>query len=455
VVQILEPVPAAVPRYDLTHESIDRLSDHKGEPDWVRKFRHKSLDIFLKKPMPNWLDEKKMATIVWDDINYFIRAADRPARRWEDVPEEIKSTYDRLGIPEAERKFLAGANLQYEGEAVYESLKDKWTKQGIIFCDIDSAIRRYPDVVKKYLGTLVPPADNKFAALNSAYFSGGSFIIVPAGIKVEEPLQAFFYIQSKSSGQFERTLIIVEEGANCNYAEGCGSPTYKQESLHAAVVEVFVHKRARMQYTTIQNWSKNVLNMTTKRAIAYEDAHMSWTDYNGGSSMTVKYPAVYLAGEGAHGEVLSLAHASADQLQDTGGKIVHMASRTTSQMTSKSISAKGGRATFRGLIKVAPGLTGCKITSKCDALILDAESASDTIPYIEVESPDVVMEHEATVSKISEDQLFYLQSRGISEDDAKRMIVNGFIEPIVKTLPMEYAVELNRLVEMEMEGSVG
>ena len=454
MVQIV-PIQNAAPRYELTHASIDKLSDHKGEPDWVRKFRHKSLDIFLKKPMPNWLDEKKLATIRWDDINYFIRAADRPARRWEDVPEEIKSTYDRLGIPEAERKFLAGANLQYEGEAVYESLKEKWTKQGIIFCDIDSAIRRYPDVVKQYLGTLVPPSDNKFAALNSAYFSGGSFIIVPKGIKVEEPLQAFFYIQTKSSGQFERTLIVVEEGADCNYAEGCGSPTYKQESLHAAVVEVFVHRRARMQYTTIQNWSKNVLNMTTKRAIAYEDAHMSWTDYNGGSSMTVKYPGVYLAGEGAHGEVLSLAHASADQLQDTGGKLVHMASNTSSQMTSKSISAKGGRATFRGLIKVAPGLHGIKISSKCDALILDGDSASDTIPYIEVESPDCVMEHEATVSKISEDQLFYLQSRGVSEDDAKRMIVNGFVEPIVKTLPMEYAVELNRLIEMEMEGSVG
>ncbi len=442
-------------RFDLTHEAIDRLCDHKAEPVWVREFRHKSLDIFLKKPMPNWLNEAKLATIRFDEINYFIRAADRPARRWEDVPEEIKTTYDRLGIPEAERKILGGANLQYESETVYESLKQKWTDLGIIFCDIDSAIRKYPEIVRKYLGTLVPPNDNKFAALNSAYFSGGSFIIVPKGVKVAEPLQAFFYIQTKSSGQFERTMIIVEEGADCNYAEGCGSPTYKTESLHAAVVEVFVHKNARCQYTTIQNWSKNVLNMTTKRAIAYEGAHMSWTDYNGGSSMTVKYPAVYLAGEGAHGEVLSLAHASADQLQDTGGKIVHMASRTTSQMTSKSISAKGGRSTFRGLIKVIPGVSDVKISSKCDALILDGESASDTIPYIEVESNDVTMEHEATVSKISEDQLFYLQSRGVSEDDAKRMIVNGFVEPIVKTLPMEYAVELNRLIEMEMEGSVG
>ena len=455
MVNIIEKIDKFAEKFSLTHESIDRLCDHKTEPDWVRAFRHKALDIFLKKPMPNWLNQEKLDTIHFDDINYFIRASDRPSRRWEDVPEEIKTTYDRLGIPEAERKFLAGANLQYESETVYESLKQKWTDMGIIFCDIDSAIRKYPEVVKRYLGTLVPPSDNKFAALNSAYFSGGSFIIVPKGVRVEEPLQAFFYIQSKSSGQFERTMIIVEEGAHCNYAEGCGSPTYKQESLHAAVVEVFVHKNARCQYTTIQNWSKNVLNMTTKRAIAYENAHMSWTDYNGGSSMTVKYPGVWLAGEGAHGEVLSLAHASADQLQDTGGKLVHMANNTTSQMTSKSISAKGGRATFRGLIKVAPGLHGIKISSKCDALILDSDSATDTIPYIEVESPDCVMEHEATVSKISEDQLFYLQSRGVSEDDAKRMIVNGFVEPIVKTLPMEYAVELNRLIEMEMEGSVG
>ena len=440
-------------RKGLDHEVIDQISDLKGEPDWMREFRHKALEIFLRKPMPTWGAD--LSEIDFDEIYYYIKPTEKQGRSWEDVPEEIKRTFDRLGIPEAERKFLAGVGAQYESEVVYHSLKEEWEKKGVIFLDTDTALREHPDLFREYFGTVVPPADNKFAALNSAVWSGGSFIYVPKGVHVDIPLQAYFRINAENMGQFERTLIIVDEGASVHYVEGCTAPIYASESLHSAVVEIIVKKGARCRYTTIQNWAHNVYNLVTKRAVAYEDAVMEWVDGNLGSKVTMKYPAVYLLGKGARGEILSIAFAGRGQHQDAGGKVIHGAPYTSSRITSKSISKDGGRATYRGLLKVAKGARGSKANVVCDALILDEYSRSDTYPYIEIDEDDVTIGHEATVSKIGEEQLFYLMSRGLTEEEAATMIVAGFIEPMVKELPMEYAVEMNRLIQLQMEGSVG
>ena len=384
-----------------------------------------------------------------------MKATDRQGKTWDDVPTEIKNTFDKLGIPEAERKFLAGVGAQYESEVVYHSLREDLQKKGVIFVDTDTALREYPDLVKQYLGTIIPIQDNKFAALNSAVWSGGSFVYVPAGVKVDIPLQAYFRINAENMGQFERTLIVVEEGAQVHYVEGCTAPMYSTESLHSAVVEIIVKKGARCRYTTIQNWANNIYNLVTKRAVAYEDALMEWVDGNLGSRLTMKYPAVYMLGKGARGEILSIAFAGKGQHQDAGGKVVHAAPYTSSRIISKSISKNGGRASYRGLLKVADGAKGSRSNVVCDALILDEASRSDTYPYIEIDEDDVKIGHEASVSKIGEEQLFYLRSRGLSEAEASTLIVSGFIEPLVKELPMEYAVEMNKLIQLQMEGSVG
>lgn len=437
----------------LSHLTVDQISDMKNEPDWMREFRHKALDIFLSKPMPTWGAD--LSTIDFDNIFYYIKPSEKQGKNWDDVPSEIKETFDRLGIPEAERKFLAGVGAQYESEVVYHSLKDEWQKLGVLFLDTDTAMREHPDLFRKYFSTIIPPTDNKFAALNSAVWSGGSFIYMPPGVHIEIPLQAYFRINAANMGQFERTLIIVDEGASMHYIEGCTAPTYSSDSLHSAVVEIIVHKNARCRYTTIQNWSNNVYNLVTKRAVAYENATMEWIDGNLGSKITMKYPAVYMLGERAHGEVLSIAFAGKGQHQDAGGKVVHGAPNTSSKIISKSISKDGGRASYRGLLKVAKGAKNSKSTVVCDALLLDEHSRSDTYPYIEIDEDAVEVGHEASVSKIGEEQLFYLTSRGISEGEAASMIVGGFIEPLVKELPMEYAVEMNRLIQLQMEGSIG
>ncbi|QDT41213.1 FeS cluster assembly protein SufB [Gimesia alba] len=432
---------------------VAQISEMKNEPAWMRDFRLKSLEIFESKPTPQWggnLDE-----INYQDIHYFVRASEGQERSWEDVPDDIRKTYDRLGIPEAEKKFLAGVKAQYESEVVYGSLQEDLAKQGVIFTDTDSALRDHPELFKEYFGTIIPPDDNKYAALNSAVWSGGSFVYVPPGVHIEFPLQAYFRINSENMGQFERTLVIVDEGASCHYVEGCTAPTYSSNSLHSAVVEIIVKKGGRFRYTTIQNWSNNVYNLVTKRAFAYEDALMEWVDGNLGSKLTMKYPAIFLMGEGARGETLSIAFAGKGQHQDAGAKMVHCAPNTSSRIISKSISKDGGRSSYRGLVKVDPGAHGCKSNVVCDALLLDPESRSDTYPYIEIEEDDVAIEHEASVSKIGEEQLFYLMSRGLTEAEASSMIVTGFIEPLVKELPMEYAVEMNRLIELQMEGSIG
>src|SRR5262245_29157835 len=425
----------------------------KNEPAWMREFRLKSLEIFWQKPLPTWGGE--LGDLKFDDIYYYVKPSDRAERSWEDVPPDVKRTFDRLGIPEAEKKFLAGVGAQYDSEVVYHNLKEELEKQGVLFLGTDQAVQEHPDLVKKYFGTIIPPADNKFAALNSAVWSGGSFIYVPKGVKVDIPLQAYFRINTENMGQFERTLIIVDEGAQVHYVEGCTAPTYSSESLHSAVVEIIVHKNARCRYTTIQNWSPNVYNLVTKRSVAYENAVMEWVDGNIGSKLTMKYPSIYLMGEGARGEVLSVAFAGEGQHQDAGGKIVHAAPNTTGQIISKSVSAFGGRTSYRGLVRVEPDAERAKTFVRCDALILDEDSRSDTYPYNEIEEETAAVGHEATVSKVGEDQLFYLQSRGISEQEAMGMIVNGFIEPITKELPMEYAVELTRLIQLQMEGAVG
>ncbi|MDW8099418.1 MAG: Fe-S cluster assembly protein SufB [Anaerolineae bacterium] len=440
-------------RKGLDHEIIDQISDMKGEPDWMRQFRHKALDIFLQKPMPTWGAD--LSGIDFNDIYYYIKPAEKQGRSWDELPPEIKRTFDRLGIPEAERKFLAGVGAQYESEVVYHSLKEEWERQGVIFLDTDSALRQHPDLFREYFGTVVPPADNKFAALNSAVWSGGSFIYVPKGVKLDIPLQAYFRINAQNMGQFERTLIIVDEGASVHYVEGCTAPIYASDSLHSAVVEIIVKRGARCRYTTIQNWSNNVYNLVTKRAVAYEEAVMEWIDGNLGSKVTMKYPSVYMLGKGARAEILSIAFAGRGQHQDAGGKVIHGAPYTSSRITSKSISKDGGRASYRGLLKVAEGAKGSKANVVCDALILDEYSRSDTYPYIEIDEDDVTIGHEATVSKIGEEQLFYLMSRGLTEEEAATMIVSGFIEPMIKELPMEYAVEMNRLIQLQMEGSVG
>lgn len=439
----------------LTKQIVESISAMKKEPEWMLKFRLDALETFLKKPMPTWANSELLGRIDFDNIRYYMKPTDKQGRTWDEVPEGIKNTFDRLGIPEAERKFLAGVTAQYESEVVYHSLRTDLEKLGVVFLGMDDGLKQHPDIVKKYFATVIPTADNKFSALNSAVWSGGSFIYVPKGVSVPIPLQAYFRINSENMGQFERTLIIADEGSFVHYIEGCTAPTYSSDSLHSAVVELIALPGAKIRYTTIQNWSKNVFNLVTKRALAHTNATVEWIDGNLGSLLTMKYPAIYLMGEGARGEVLSVAFSGKDQHQDAGSKIVHAAPNTTSVVTSKSISKDGGRSSYRGLVKVARGATGCKSNVRCDALILDDQSRSDTYPTIEIDEEDVTMGHEATVSKIGEEQLFYLQSRGLSEHEATLMIVNGFFEPFTKELPMEYAVELNRLLEMEMEGSVG
>ncbi len=437
----------------LSEEVVAAISAYKKEPEWMLEFRLKSLRAFFQKPMPNWGAD--LSDIDFQDIYYYAKPVDEQKRSWDEVPKDIKETFDRIGIPEAERKFLAGVGAQYDSEMVYHSIHEDLRKQGVIFTDPETAVREHPEIVKEYFGTVIPYNDNKFAALNSAVWSGGSFVYVPKGVKVDVPLQAYFRINKRSLGQFERTLIVVEEGGFVHYVEGCTAPVYTTDALHSAVVEIIALPGARVRYSTIQNWSSDVYNLVTKRAVAYDHATVEWVDGNIGSKRTMKYPSVYLKGEGAHGEVLSIAFAGGRQQQDTGGKIVHLADNTTSVITSKSISKDGGVASYRGLLKVEEGLKNVKSRVVCDALILDEASTSNTFPYMEIDSDDVSIEHEARVSKISEEQLFYLMSRGMSEAEASMTIVNGFLDPLVKQLPMEYAVELNRLIELEMEGTVG
>jgi Fe-S cluster assembly protein SufB len=440
-------------RRGLDREIVEEISYMKGEPQWMRDFRLRALRIFERKALPTWGAD--LSEIDFQNIFYYIKPMENQGRTWDDVPADIKTTFDRLGIPEAERKFLAGVGAQYESEVVYHSLREDLEKQGVIFLDMDSGLREHPDIIREYFGTVIPPADNKLSALNSAVWSGGSFVYVPEGVHVEIPLQAYFRINAENAGQFERTLIIAEPGSYVHYVEGCTAPTYSSDSLHSAVVEIIVKRGARVRYTTIQNWSKNVYNLVTKRTSVYGEGTMEWVDGNLGSKVTMKYPSCYLLEPGAKGEILSVAFAGDGQHQDAGGKIVHAAPHTTGTISSKSISKGEGRTSYRGLVKIYPGMAGCKTHVNCDALLLDTASRSDTYPYMEIEEDDVTVTHEATVSKIGEEQLFYLMSRGIAEDEARAMIVRGFIEPIAKELPMEYAIELNRLIELEMEGSVG
>jgi Fe-S cluster assembly protein SufB len=437
----------------LNPEVVAMISEHKNEPGWMRERRLKALEYFRARPLPQW--GGNLNEIDFENMYYYIRPTEKQATNWEDLPADIKNTWDRLGIPEAEKKYLAGVGAQYESEVVYHKLKQELEDQGVLFLDMDSGLREHEDLVKEYFGTIIPANDNKFAALNSAVWSGGSFIYVPPGVKIEMPLQAYFRINAENMGQFERTLIIVDEGAYVHYVEGCTAPIYSTDSLHSAVVEIVVKAGGRCRYTTIQNWSQNVYNLVTKRAVAYENATMEWVDGNLGSKLTMKYPAIWLMGEGAHGEVLSIAFAGEGQHQDAGGKCVHVAPHTSSVITSKSISKDGGRASYRGLLEVAKGAHGSRSKVVCDALILDEDSRTDTYPYIRIDENDVNIGHEATVSKIGEEQLFYLMSRGLSEPEAAAMIVSGFVEPITKELPLEYAVEMNRLIQMQMEGSVG
>lgn len=437
----------------LTEQTVREISAMKKEPAWMLEFRLKALKVFQSKPMPMWGAD--LSRINFDALNYYVRPTNEQGRTWDDVPSEIKDTYDKIGIPQAERAFLAGVGAQYDSEVVYHSVIEELTKQGVIFTDMDSALREYPDIVKRYFSTIIPMTDNKFAALNSAVWSGGSFVYVPKGVHVKLPLQAYFRINAKNMGQFERTLIIAEEGSSVNYVEGCTAPVYTTDSLHAAVVEIVCLAGSRVRYTTIQNWSKNVYNLVTKRARVFEEGVMEWIDGNLGSQITMKYPSVYLMGAKAHGEVLSVAVAGEGQHQDAGGKAIHLAPETTSIITSKSVSLDGGRTSYRGMLEVTPNAKGAKSTVRCDALILDPQSRSDTYPTMKIRQNDVTIGHEATVSRVGEEQLFYLMSRGLSEGDALSMVVNGFIEPIVKELPFEYAVELNKLIKLEMTGSVG
>ena len=425
----------------------------KGEPEWMTKFRLRSLEIFESREIPDWGGD--LSELDYQDIYYYIKAAEEQGRSWDEVPDDIRKTFDRLGIPEAEQKFLAGVSAQYESEVVYHSIREDLEEKGVIFCDTDTALREHEDLFREHWATVIPPGDNTFAALNSAVWSGGSFIWVPEGVQVEIPLQAYFRINAESMGQFERTLIICEPGSYVHYVEGCTAPTYSADSLHSAVVEIIVKKGARCRYSTIQNWSNNVYNLVTKRAVAHEDAVMEWIDGNLGSKLTMKYPAVWMVGPRARGEVLSVAMAGEGMHQDAGAKMVHVAPDTSSTIVSKSISQGGGRTSYRGLVKVEPGARRVKASVVCDALLLDEDSRSDTYPYMDIQEEDTSIGHEATVSKVADDQVFYLMSRGLSEEEAMAMIVRGFIEPIAKELPMEYAVELNRLIELQMEGSIG
>jgi Fe-S cluster assembly protein SufB len=441
------------PKKGINEDIVREMSWMKGEPEWMTQRRLKALRYFERRPMPTWGGD--LSGIHFDDIFYYIKPVDKQVDAWEQLPEAVKATYDKLGIPEAERKYLAGVTAQYESEVVYHRNREELARQGVLFCDMDTALREYPDLVRQYFGTIIPANDNKFAALNSAVWSGGSFIYVPPGVKVEMPLQAYFRINTENMGQFERTLIIADEGAQVHYIEGCSAPVYTSDSLHSAVVEIVCKASSRVTYTTIQNWSNNVFNLVTKRAVAEAEAHMEWIDGNIGSQLTMKYPAVYLMGPKASGEVLSVAYAGAGQHQDAGAKMVHAAPETTSTIISKSISKDAGRTSYRGLVRFDEGAKRSKSFVRCDALLLDDLSRSDTYPYIEFGEHDAQVGHEATISKVGEDQLFYLMSRGLSEQQAMSMIVNGFIEPVTRTLPMEYAVEWSRLIELQMEGSVG
>ena len=437
----------------LSQEVVRQISAIKGEPEWMLEFRLRALEHFLKRPMPTWGAD--LSGLNLDEIYYYVKPTEAEGRSWNDVPETIKNTFDRLGIPEAEQKFLAGVGAQYESEMVYHSIQEHLEKQGVIFLSIEDGLRKHPDLFREYFGTVIPIEDNKFAALNSAVWSGGSFVYVPKGVKVDLPLQAYFRLNVANIGQFERSLIIADEGAQVHYVEGCTAPQYTTDSFHSGVIEIVVKKGARVRYTTIQNWSNNVYNLVTQRAMVHEEGTMEWVDANLGSKVTMKYPSCYLVGKGARGEILSIAFAGAGQHQDAGGKVIHFAPGTSSKITSKSISKSGGRTSYRGLLKVHKGATDVRSNVVCDALLLDPRSRSDTYPYIEIDEEDVTIGHEASVSKIGEEQLFYLTSRGLSEEEAITMVVSGFIEPLVKELPMEYAVEMNRLIQLQMEGSIG
>ena len=438
----------------LTAETVAAISDRKNEPTWMRDLRLRAFKAYERRPMPNWGSD--LSGIAFDDIFYYVEASEGKVDSWEDLPPEIMETYEKLGIPEAERKrLIAGVAAQYESTVLYHQVREDLEEEGVVFLDTDEALKTHEELFRKHFGTVIPPNDNKFAALNTAVWSGGSFIWIPEGVKVDIPLQAYFRINKQNMGQFERTLIIAEPGSYVHYVEGCTAPIYSSDSLHSAVVEIIVKEGARVRYTTIQNWSNNVYNLVTKRAVAEKNATMEWIDGNIGSKVTMKYPAVWLTGEGAKGEVLSVAYANDGQHQDAGAKMVHAAPNTTSNILSKSISKGKGRTSYRGLVRIDEGATNSRAAVKCDALMLDDQSRSDTYPYMEINQDDATIEHEATVSKLSEDQLFYLQARGIDEDEATAMIVRGFIEPIARELPMEYAVELNRLIEIEMEGAIG
>ena len=440
-------------RKGLDKEVVRQISAMKEEPDWMLEFRLKALDHFFERPMPTWGGD--LSRMDLDNIYYYVKPTDSESKSWDDVDDTIKATFDKLGIPEAEQKFLAGVGAQYESEMVYHSIQKHLDELGVIFVSIEDGLKNHEDLFREYFGTVIPHTDNKFAALNGAVWSGGSFVYIPAGIKVELPLQAYFRMNTANLGQFERTLIILEEGAEVHYVEGCTAPIYTTDSFHSGVIEIVVKKNARSRYTTIQNWSVNVYNLVTQRAIVHENAKHEWVDANLGSQLTMKYPSCYLVGEGAYGGILSMAFAGKGQHQDTGGKVIHVAPRTTSRITSKSISKDGGRASYRGLLKIHKNAVGSRSNVVCDALLLDDESRSDTYPSIEIDESDVSVGHEASVSKIGEEQLFYLKSRGLSEEEAITMVVSGFIEPLVRELPMEYAVEMNRLIQLQMEGSIG
>ncbi len=437
----------------LSKSVVEEISRIKGEPEWMRRFRLHALDVFNSKPLPTWGPD--LSGIDFNSLRYYLKPTEKKASDWNELPEDIRRTFERLGIPEAERKYFAGVGAQYDSESVYHSIKEELSKKGVIFVDTDTAVREYPEIVKKYFGTIVPPEDNKFAALNSAVWSGGSFVYVPKGVEVDIPLQAYFRINASNMGQFERTLIVVEDGAKVHYMEGCTAPVYSSDSLHAAVVEIIAKEGARVRYTTIQNWSRNVYNLVTKRAYAYRNATVEWVDANIGSKVTMKYPSVYLLGPGARGDVISVAIAGKNQHLDAGAKMIHMAPNTTSRISSKSISMNGGRTTYRGLLRVAKGATNVKSSIRCDALLLDEQSATDTYPYNEIYDSTANVTHEATVGKISQEQIFYLMSRGVPETKALTLIVMGFIEEFTKELPLEFVVELNKLINMEFENTVG
>ncbi len=440
-------------RKGLGQDVVREISAMKGEPEWMLDFRLKALEHFMKRPMPTWGGD--LSKLDLDNIYFYAKPTDSEGRSWDDVPDTIKKTFDRLGIPEAERKFLAGAGAQYDLEMVYHKIQENLEKLGVIFLSIEDGLRKHPDLFREYFSTVIPIEDNKFAALNSAVWSGGSFIYVPPGVKIDLPLQAYFRLNIANIGQFERTLIVADEGSQIHYVEGCTAPTYTTDSFHSGVIEIVVKKGARVRYTTIQNWSTNVYNLVTQRAMVHEDATMEWVDANLGSKLTMKYPSCYLIGPRAHGEILSMAFAGPGQHQDAGGKMVHVAPHTSSKIISKSISKGGGRTSYRGLLKVYKGAEDVRSNAVCDALLLDESSRSDTYPYIEIDEEDVTIGHEASVSKVGEEQLFYLKSRGLSEEEATTMVVSGFIEPLVKELPMEYAIEMNRLIQLQMEGSIG